>query len=188
MFPQGLEPSSLCICNIVFIVLPYISNLLYAIKIKSQAVIANNIRADAYFVDYISAFIAFVIISGGCYPSLLLASSRIFNLDVLNCGLSKHELFLLSKIKIMSTITQEDVPQLIIQMLYASLTDKMTSAIFMSFIASLASIILAIATYFAHRTSCKHSIFVNYYQESLLTDIQRNKITEKNCKQTRYIS
>eukprot|EP01083_Nonionella_stella_P204809 746343_1 len=143
------------IFSALFTVFPYFSNLFYAVNIKKQTVIKSNPRADAFFVDKIGFFIFLVVVSGGCYPSLLVVTSRIFNLDLLNSGLSKHELYQLSKIKLKSTVFTEDIPQLFIQILYASLTTTISSSVFMAFIASFFSIIMAVATFFANRTSRK---------------------------------
>eukprot|EP01084_Bolivina_argentea_P233811 393721_1 len=172
----------------LFFILPYFSNLLYGIKIKSKSVVSANDRAKEYFTNHISIFIVFTAISGGCYPSILLVSSRMFNLDSLNSGLFKHELFELAKIKMVATVTQGNIPQLIIQILYAVSTNEMTAPIFMSLVASLLSVIIAFATYYAHKSSRENAVFVSYCLQfrndniGMLSEFQKNNILDRKGK------
>eukprot|EP01083_Nonionella_stella_P087767 244300_1 len=166
--------------SVVFLVVPYSLNLLYGIRIKKQTIIKNNEHADTYFVDS-ALFIGLIVMSGGMYPSLLICSSRLFNLELLDAGLSKHELYQLSKIRMRSTVLWEDFPNLGIQIIYAHFTSVISSDVFMAFIASSLSIILAVSTYFANRFGRKHSVFVNYHllfrKSTRLTDTEKENIS-----------
>ena len=153
----------------------------FTINIKKQQIITNNNRADSYFTDGMAVFIFFIIMSGGCYPSLQLVSSRIFNLDLFNSGLTQSELKQLLQIKIKSTIYMEDIPQLIIQILYAVLTTKTASnlslAVFLAFVGSILSILMAVASYIANKENDKNDEYVSY----MIRFINRNstKLSEQ---------
>jgi hypothetical protein len=56
----------------VFIVLPYILNLIIAARIRRY--LASNILVLSWFKNHSSLFVSFVIFSGGCYPALALVS------------------------------------------------------------------------------------------------------------------
>eukprot|EP01084_Bolivina_argentea_P209957 357524_1 len=106
------------ICSVVFVAVPFIANLFYAAKIKTF-ISTQNIMANAYFANYSGIFVGLVCVCGGCYPALAVVSSAIFGLDVLNSGLTNHELRELNKIKVVSTIFLENIPQLLIQIVYS---------------------------------------------------------------------
>eukprot|EP01083_Nonionella_stella_P015982 44691_1 len=137
------------ISALFFTIAPFISNVFYAVTIHSQKVIKNNTAASAYFKNHLTEFILIVVFTGGCFPSLSLVASRCFALDIFNCGLTVFELNQLSKIKIRSTITLENGPQLIIQVIYSVLIRNLSTSIVLAFNASLLSIIATVAVYYA---------------------------------------
>ena len=102
--------------SLVFIVIPYVANLIVAGRIKN--LIKDNDAAKAWFTNYSSLFVLLVCFSGGCHPSLALVSSHIFGLRILNAGLTICELRQLTRIKVIGTILLENVPQLFFQLLY----------------------------------------------------------------------
>eukprot|EP01083_Nonionella_stella_P136869 416634_1 len=165
--PQALDGMNivlLCgICSVIFTVLPFFSNLWYGITIKSHPVIKHNRRADEYFADRIAILMGFIVISGGCHPSLLLLSSRLFNKDIFTAGLTKYDLNRLAEIKLKSTICLENGPQLIIQILYSIQIEDITPATYFAFIGSLLSVIMVVASFCAHRISAKDADNVSYF-------------------------
>eukprot|EP01083_Nonionella_stella_P084976 235316_1 len=116
-------------------------------------------------------FIGLIILSGGCYPALAFLSSGILGLNLFDSGLSKHELRLLSKIKIQSTILQENLPQIIIQFVYVWVTltqsteDRPTipEPVVFAFVGSALSVIMAVASYCGQKTNMKDSTVMSYY-------------------------
>eukprot|EP01084_Bolivina_argentea_P110379 197118_1 len=169
----------------LFTALPFISNMIYGIRIKKQKVIQNNRRADEYFTANMAVFMALIVMSGGCHPSLLLVSSNIFGLNAFQSGLTKPELNKLTKIKIKSTITLENGPQLIVQIIYATQTSNISTPIFLAFIGSFLSIILAISSYFANRENRKNSESKSYYvrfcnENGTKLDVEQEKNIQTN--------
>ena len=88
------------------------------------------------FQEFTAVFCLLVVFTGGCYAALALVSSNAFGLKLLSCGLTQFELKRLTKIKIFGTIIIENIPQLIIQLLYASHIEEFTQAIRLAFFAS----------------------------------------------------
>ena len=106
--------------SLLFILIPYIANLIIAGRIRHF--IRKNDAAKAWFNDYSSLFVLFVVSSGGCHPALSLVSSNIFGLRLFASGLTLYELRQLTKIKVIGTILLENVPQLFCQFLYVYAT------------------------------------------------------------------
>eukprot|EP01083_Nonionella_stella_P085068 235619_1 len=155
MVPKFSNPFFLCGAGILFFtVMPFVSNLWYAMTLPQQKVIAQNTAASTYFKNRMTEFVSIVVLTGGCYPALSLVSSRIFGLDVFNCGLTKYELHQLSKIKIRSTITLENGPQLVLQIILATYVG-VDAAMIMAFSASLISVIATLASFYAQSSSDK---------------------------------
>eukprot|EP01083_Nonionella_stella_P260780 888698_1 len=180
---------------VVFTVIPFLINLLYGVKIKRQEIIALNKRADEYFSARMTLLIGLIIISGGCFPGLMLTSSGIFGLNLLDNGLTKYELDQLIEIKIKSTILLENGPQLIIQVVYAwatltatnSDTATLPDAVVLAFIGSSLSVLMAVARWYAHRHGTAANV-VSYYlrfeatsQTAIAAD-QKGKIEAKKRK------
>ncbi len=101
---------------IIFIVVPYIANVIIAANIKR--LIGDNYAAKIYFERYSALFIGLVVLCGGSYPVLSLLSSRVFAKELFNSGLTRYELRELTSLKIYGTIILENIPQLICQILY----------------------------------------------------------------------
>eukprot|EP01083_Nonionella_stella_P185690 677691_1 len=185
--PLASSKSVILYCGILSVVctlIPFLSNLYYGVTIQSQEVIKNNKRAETYFTDKMALFITLIVCSAGCYPALILVSSRIFGLDAFNSGLTKHELNRLSKIKIRSTITMENGPQLIISVIYAMNTREtgISDATVLSFVASLLSVILAVSSFYANKLGRKDAEIrmydLKFYNQDgdPLTQIEKDSI------------
>eukprot|EP01083_Nonionella_stella_P078463 214754_1 len=189
--PLASSKSIILYCGILSVLctlIPFLSNLYYGVTIQSQEVIKNNKRAETYFTDKMALFITLIVCSAGCYPALVLVSSRIFGLDAFNSGLTKHELNRLSKIKIRSTITMENGPQLIISVIYAYHTigdTGISDATVLSFVASLLSVILAVSSFYANKLGRKDAEIrmydLKFYNQDgdPLTQIEKESIKKK---------
>merc|ERR1719411_2144625 len=75
----------------------------------------------------------------------------------------KHELNALSKIKLKTTILCENLPQLMIQIVYSTQIGTVSPATYFAFVFSFISIILAISTTIANEINFKKSVIVSYY-------------------------
>ena len=105
--------------SIVFVAVPYFTNLYMvcnyyacqvlqpcpfsqASRIKSK--IKGNDAAKTWFVHNSAIFVAFVVLTGGCFSSLALVSSGIFGLEILDAGLTRHELRNMLNLKVFGTV------------------------------------------------------------------------------------
>ena len=88
--------------------------------------------------------------TGGSYNALALVSSNVFGLKILSSGLTQFELKQLSNIKVFGTIVLENVPQLMLQLLYAS-ERGIGPAVGIAFFASILSVIATLLSYLIDR-------------------------------------
>eukprot|EP00485_Elphidium_margaritaceum_P013914 CAMPEP_0202728732 /NCGR_PEP_ID=MMETSP1385-20130828/185775_1 /ASSEMBLY_ACC=CAM_ASM_000861 /TAXON_ID=933848 /ORGANISM="Elphidium margaritaceum" /LENGTH=2035 /DNA_ID=CAMNT_0049394983 /DNA_START=78 /DNA_END=6186 /DNA_ORIENTATION=+ len=130
-----------CACGSVsFIVIPYTINVYYASKVKEM--VNANESANTWFIYNSKIFTALVVLSGGCYASLQLISSNIFGLPMLSCGLTQYELSnrKVANIRFVGNVLCENVPQLFVQLLYATYIGTVNQALMFAFTASLISV------------------------------------------------
>eukprot|EP01084_Bolivina_argentea_P182145 314516_1 len=173
----------LAVASVVFIVVPFGSNLWYAMTITHEDIIQNNPSARAWFGQHMTHFICICVACAGTYPALALTSSRIFGFDFFNAGLLSSDLHELSKIKLRSTIYLENGPQLIIQILYSLIISEFESDTILAFVASSLSIIASIITYYAQKEQTKDFIveqyFIRFHTPNDLTNTQQEKIEQR---------
>eukprot|EP01084_Bolivina_argentea_P022927 42645_1 len=143
----------------VFVIVPYVANIIVASRIKN--IIKTNQTAKAWFGAYTMIFCLFVVFTGGCYAALALVSSNAFGLKVLSSGLTLYELKSLTNIKIFGSVVLENVPQLMLQLLYAS-ERGITQSVAIAFVASMLSVVATLLGYLIERNGneVKH---VEYY-------------------------
>eukprot|EP01083_Nonionella_stella_P145094 453992_1 len=137
--------------SIVFIVLPYSVNLFFAIRIRRKLPKKNKM-AISYFTSRSLFFVSLMILCGGCFPALTMVSSGVFGLKQLNSGLTLHELRQMNRIKMIGTIWLENVPQLMIQIMYANAIGNISLNTAFSFVASTLSILVVVTSYLIERT------------------------------------
>ena len=102
-----------------------------------------------------------MVFTGGSYAALALISSNIFGNKFYSGGLTQYELKQLTNIKICGTIILENVPQLIIQAIYAA-DNGITEAVAIAFIASSLSVTATLLGYLIDRGD-GDTIAVQYY-------------------------
>ena len=122
----------------MFILIPYVANLVYATRIKN--IIRGNEAAKSWFMARSRVFTFLVVLTGGCYPALSLVSSNVFGLKILSSGLTQYELKKLTRIKVFTTVILENVPQLVLQALYAYAIGTISEPLALAFFASLGSV------------------------------------------------
>eukprot|EP01083_Nonionella_stella_P077359 211194_1 len=125
----------------------------------------------------------------------MMVSSRMFGLDIFNSGLTKNDLNKLTMIKIKSTICFENIPQLIVQIVYSVQIEDITTPTFLAFFGSVLSIILSTSSYYAQSLHRKDADIESYYvlftsNNSQLTSSEeferkiKSKKAEKLCQST----
>lgn len=160
-----------------FVILPFVTNLMIAARIKSY--VANNTTAISYFEQKSAVFVILCIVSGSVYPALLLISSRLFNLEMFDCGLTKYELRHLIHLKVIGSVLLENVPQLVFQSLYIGYSEGTPSNVaILSMTASMLSVIAALMSWIIE---CNNSncVTVQYYIEATKDDLLSPDETDK---------
>eukprot|EP01084_Bolivina_argentea_P287565 493449_1 len=173
--------------SILFLVLPYGLNIRSAAKLPNNKTIRNNTAATRWFEQYHNLFVALVVISGGCYPTLYLMSSNVFGISILNSGLSSFELSPLSNIRGINTVLAGNVPQLLVQMGYSYAIGAISQTTIFAFSTSIMSIyyfiIASLLNYVVGNPSRKDVFDVFYYFELRL----RKKNTQLTQTQKTHI-
>eukprot|EP01083_Nonionella_stella_P181279 648812_1 len=143
----------LCWVSILSAVVPYFLNIFTSIRIIGKLSREKNIPSFTkdYFDSHTSVYALGVLINGGCYTTLALLNSKLFNLSVFNSGLSTYKLRQFEHFKIFNTVFMENLPQICVQGLALYTFGSQTSIVFgstiwASFITSLLSVLLSIMT------------------------------------------
>ena len=155
--------SLLGVLSVIFIVVPYASNLAYAMRINKQKTIRDCPSARAWFGKHLAQFILLCIVSAGTYPILRLTSSRLFGLDFFDAGLLSSDLHELSKIKIKTTVFMENVPQILIQIVYSYASGSLENVTILAFVASSLSILASVVIYKAQKDQDEEFVTAKYY-------------------------
>jgi len=135
-----------------FVVGPYFVNLFVAARIRTYGnVIRRNEAASTYFEHKQKLFIFLVVLTGGCHPALEMVSSNIFGLPLFSSGLTRYELKQLAVVKVFNTVVLENVPQLIIQIIYTVAIGGATDNVRFAFIASVLSVIATLLSFCLNR-------------------------------------
>eukprot|EP01083_Nonionella_stella_P070144 187521_1 len=172
--------------GLLFMIISYVTNIAIAGNIKK--IVSDNSAAVAFFEQRAGLFILLVVFSGSAYPVLALLSSRIFALDLFNCGLTLYEMRQLSKLKIFGSVLLENVPQCIFQVFYTFYSGSPSKNTYLSFASSFLSIVTAVLTHFIDSKSSE--CYVTRYDLQLsrkggckLSKDQQAKISgKKECK------
>ena len=97
------------------------------------------------------------------HPILCLVSSNIFGLEFFTTGLTKHELNDLTKFKLIGTVLLENLPQLVIQVIYSKQLNTITQSTYLASSASLLAVIATVLAWYISRDNNFDGTFVNYY-------------------------
>ena len=140
---ENLVIFALGILSPLFIVIPYCANIYAGMTLYKN--LAMNNRARLYFEQRIVFFCFLVLISGGVSASISLACSKIFGLPWFDCGLSKRELIqFTSKLHFTHNVLLENIPQLIIQLVYIIELQSIDEPVVFALCTSFSSIVTAI--------------------------------------------
>eukprot|EP01083_Nonionella_stella_P126290 382188_1 len=141
----------LCWVCILSAVIPYFLNIFTSIRIIGKLSREKNIPSFTkdYFDSHTSVYALGVLLNGGCYTTLALLNSKLFNLPLFNSGLSMYKLRQFEHFKIFNTVVLENLPQICVQGLALYTFGEQTSIVFgstiwASFITSLLSVLLSI--------------------------------------------
>ena len=126
----------------LFVFIPYLTNVYFAISLFWDTSINNLSRV--YFRENMRFFCCLVLISGGCHAAILLVSSKMFGLDIFDCGLNKEELYRLAAKYHRYVVLSQNVPQMMIQLLTVLLLDYKDLVVLFTWFCSMLSLITAV--------------------------------------------
>merc|ERR1719334_2571130 len=138
----------------LFILVPFVLNLWYAARIRKQQSVQQSASARVWFNSNFRMFIFLFVWTGSCFPVLQLVNSQLFNRAELNAGLLPCELRELRYIGVYCTVVAENIPQILLQLLftlYTYDTDGVSSVTVAAFIASTLSVLAALVTFCSER-------------------------------------
>merc|ERR1719283_777346 len=136
------------IASSFFVILPYCSNLFVASRIRSHGgVIRRNEAANTWFEHRAKIFTLLVVVTGGCHPALEMVSSNVFGLSSFSSGLTRFDLKQLASIKVLNSVVLENIPQLIVQIVYAVAIGEITDNVAFAFFASMLSVIATLLSF-----------------------------------------
>eukprot|EP01084_Bolivina_argentea_P122691 217412_1 len=175
-----------------FVIMPYALNLIMSSRIKDiiRRNASGNEQAKTYFDHKSAIFVILVVLTGGFYPSIQLISSEIFGLDIMCCGLTQYELKKMSRLKVIGTVLLENIPQMIIQLLYAyAIGGQLTSSVQMAFLASILSVIFSVLSYLIEKDSSDRKV-VQYdlYTEFKYKCSGQVEYDNEECNMTGFVS
>eukprot|EP01083_Nonionella_stella_P025597 70481_1 len=107
------------ILSSVFLVVPYLSNLLFVLcPCGLPALLSQPSYAEAkmWMIAKSKLFSVLVLLSGGAYASLTLVNSKMFGVAAFTMGLSRRQLLQFTDIQVKLSIMLENIPQFILQM------------------------------------------------------------------------
>ena len=126
-----------------FVIIPYFANIKASLGIRQEIIDLNIENTYRWFATNSGFYGALVVCSGGAYASLAFISSKLFGMSIFNCGLTARDLSTFSSMRIFYNLLLENVPQLVIQILFIvsydrSYTDTVT--LYLAVISSVLSI------------------------------------------------
>ena len=153
----------LFVCSILFIIIPGILSLYQMhTNIKSKWIdhkyIGNIIKI--YILQYSKMLYFFSIITGSAFTGINICNSNIFGLKCFDMRLPKHEQIYFNQQRIYSMILLENIPQIIIQIIFTISISKPDFITIMSFIFSFISIISSIFSYFTYQSISSNNNYI----------------------------
>merc|ERR1719295_858364 len=147
-YEVGVEPKvfkNLYQWALLFVVCPYIMNLISSINITRKIVDNESMteHSKQYFREKTKVYAILVLVSGGAFPALKLMSSNMFGLGMFSAGLSTLQLGSFRSHHVVATVLIENVPQLYLQYLFMFRLDVINTIVIVSFLSSIFNILLA---------------------------------------------
>ena len=135
----------------LFVILPLIFNLIQLhkeIKVWVRDIYSKH-TVQAWTRSYLRLLYAITILSGSAFTAVDICNSNIFHLQMFNMGLNKRQRAIFKNQRILSTVLCENIPQLILQIIYLILTSEssISPITIIAMIFSLLSIVLSVFNY-----------------------------------------
>ena len=137
--------------GVFFVILPLIVNLTQ-LHNKIQVWVTDTYSkhtVQAWMRSYLRMLYMITILSGSAFAAVDICNSNIFHISLFNMGLNQRQQAMFKNQRILSIVLMENIPQLILQVIYLSLTKEssISSITIVAMIFSTLSIILSLFNY-----------------------------------------
>ena len=170
-------------CSVVFIILPLIGNLVQLHKHLQVWIrdIYSKYTVQAWIRFYLRLLYMLTIVLGSAFAAVDVCNSNIFHLQMFNMGLNQRQQATFKNQRILSTVLLENIPQLIIQIIYTILCSK-SNISSITLIAMIFSVVSIVSSIFNYKSS---SLFL---QCEAITLIEMNIVSKQlgNTQQTKF--
>ena len=138
--------------GVLAIILPLISNLIQLNNEITEWIsdVYSKHTIQSWMRYYVKLLYLITILSGSAFAAVDICNSNLFHLRMFNMGLNKRQRAIFKNQRILSTVLCENIPQLILQLIYLILTSAVDSVSLVTVVAmtfSTISIILSILNY-----------------------------------------
>ena len=135
--------------GLLFIILPLMGNLIQLhteINVWMSDIYSKH-TVQAWTRSYLRILYLITILCGSAFGAVDICNSNIFHLSLFNMGLNKRQKAIFKNQRILSTVLMENIPQIIVQVTYLSISNKLSEITLIAMIFSLISIISSIFDY-----------------------------------------
>ena len=167
----------LAIGSAVFLIVPYIANVINASKTKSKKFL-NKIRVQEYFSQNSLIFLIIALLTGDAYVTLQVTNSKLFAINKLDLGITDYDFRHMKTMKIVYVVLLENFPQLIIQITYTILTSVANPTVILGFIFSALSSVVVTLEYCMNSGGLSHADVVSVYLQGTVISDQTNTTTQ----------
>eukprot|EP01083_Nonionella_stella_P185829 678739_1 len=170
--------SSIFYLSVLFIIVPWTINIVFLLLFRYRW--ANNREVASWLREHTVKLVGMTMVCGGAQPSIELANSRIFGLEVFSMGLSRYQLIQSSKFKVLLTTMLENIPQILITTYYMISIHQFNDFAVASLISSSCSVILVIVATILMRADNlvdEPMEIVLHYRFATKNKKQRNKLS-----------
>ena len=145
---------TLFIFSIIFIILPWIVNIITLNKFqkKWQNSELHGSRYKVWLNKHGTLLTILTFLSGNCVGPIYLMNSNLFGFRMFSFGLIYKDKQRIRMTRFYHTILIENIPQLIIQIVYAKTLGKVYPITIISLVSSLLSVFVSIWNYLTHKT------------------------------------
>ena len=150
----------LLLTSAIFVVVPWLYNIVFLFWLQGINWM-DNVSAASWNRRYRKVLVIATVFSGGIYYSIHLLNSRLFGAKLFSIGLSHRQMLFISQRTVIANAFLENLPQIIIQILYLMISKHGFSLpVTMALVSSSFSFLLALISSIANILDDLHGMFL----------------------------
>ena len=165
------------ITSIATLVIPFILNLLFTFRLIKYKKWFNNDHVSSYFYKN-KIFIPISILTMDVLLALKFTKSKFLGLYIFDSGITSYEIYKFEYIKIVSITLFENIPTLIIQIIFITKYEFNIISL-VSIVFSVFSVLITLLNYFMNRERVNESIPVSFFISFKVKNENSGKIKSK---------